>query len=621
MSQSSPSKPATPITSSILVPTTTKMITSASVGNLYILDHHHQQQQQHQRSASPSPSSSTSSLAHTMVIFFKVRGKMKYSNFIGSSLEDLNDVFINLFPEFSKESLRPFTIKHRETKIVYELDDIQDLYPGCILEMRKNSSDAINEGKRRNYVYTGFESDKIVIVMVGLPASGKTFIARKIRNLLNIMGISAKVFTVGEYRRNRVGAGQPAEFFDPGNLDGARVRLHMAVAAIDDMMQWLNSGSQVGIFDATNLTNERRQLILTRCTREGISKVIFVESIFNDSSKLEANMIENWKSSPDYSHQSQEEAVKSFRERISYYDKEYNEIDNDDLQYIKLFDVGKKIIANRITGYLPSRIMYLLMNLHLHSRPIWLCRAGASEWEVLRKKGGDPDLNHDGELFSHTLASWVTEHAKNQEITVWTSTFKRAIRTAQYISYPKVHVRGLDDIERGEWEGLTREEILRKTPEEFGAHLNDKLSYRIPRGECYLDVIQRLESVFLELERTRNASLIVSHPAPLRCLYGYITGESIENIPYIDIPLHTVISLRPTAYGCEIKKYPLNQDKKDIARLSLWIDDKRRFTFILYRDQDFYQKFSKETTSYSRSDSTIGNLIITITPSSSSSTN
>ncbi|GAM21785.1 hypothetical protein SAMD00019534_049600 [Acytostelium subglobosum LB1] len=533
-------------------------------GNKQQQQPHQQQQQKHQlhHSQNHNHYHQQQPHQHDLVIFFKVRGKMRSVVFTGHSLEDLNDVFVLNFPEFSKDTLTPFVIKHRQSRIVYELEEVSDLYPGCILEMRKNTSDSIVEGKRRNYVYTGFESNKIVVVMVGMPASGKTFIARKIRNLLNWMGVMAKVFTVSDYRRNRVGAKQSAEFFDPGNVDASRVRLHMAVAAIDDMMSWLNSGAQAGIYDATNLTEERRQLILARCTREGVNKVIFVESIYTDQSMMEENMLENWKLSPDYAHNvSESEAAKHFKERLFFYQKEYVAI-NDDLQYIKLYDVGKKIIANKITGYLPGRIMYLLMNLHLHSRPIWLCRSGLSEWKAQGRKGGDSDLNAEGETFSHLLASWVEEHTKNnEEVTVWTSTLKRAIRTAQYIPHPKVHVRALDDIERGEWVGLTREEILNQMPDEFGAHSDDKLGYRIPRGENYLDVIQRLESVILELERTRNTSLIVSHPAPLRCLYGYITGEPIEKFPFIQIPLHTVISLRPSAYGCEIKMYPLAMPK------------------------------------------------------------
>ena len=40
-----------------------------------------------------------------------------------------------------------------------------------------------------------------VICMVGLPARGKTYIAKKLARYLNWIGITTKVFNVGEYRR------------------------------------------------------------------------------------------------------------------------------------------------------------------------------------------------------------------------------------------------------------------------------------------------------------------------------------------------------------------------------------------------------------------------------------
>ena len=43
-----------------------------------------------------------------------------------------------------------------------------------------------------------------VIVMVGLPARGKTYIAKKLTRYLNWIGIKAKTFNVGEKTRNQV---------------------------------------------------------------------------------------------------------------------------------------------------------------------------------------------------------------------------------------------------------------------------------------------------------------------------------------------------------------------------------------------------------------------------------
>lgn len=64
----------------------------------------------------------------------------------------------------------------------------------------------------------------------------------------------------------------------------------------------------------------------------------------------------------------------------------------------------------------------------------------------------------------------------------------------------------------------------------------------------------RLEPIIMDLERQGNI-LIIGHQAILRCLYAYFMNYSQEDLPYIKIPLHTVIELTPKAYGCDEKKY------------------------------------------------------------------
>jgi hypothetical protein len=82
-------------------------------------------------------------------------------------------------------------------------------------------------------------------------------------------------------RRKKLGAHQPHNFFDPANEEGEKKRLHMAIAALDDMIEWLVAGGNVGIYDATNTTKQRRRLIQSRCTQESFD-VMFLESICND---------------------------------------------------------------------------------------------------------------------------------------------------------------------------------------------------------------------------------------------------------------------------------------------------------------------------------------------------
>ncbi|CAN0521974.1 unnamed protein product, partial [Ectocarpus sp. 8 AP-2014] len=48
--------------------------------------------------------------------------------------------------------------------------------------------------------------------------------------------------------------------------------------------------------------------------------------------------------------------------------------------------------------------------------------------------------------------------------------------------------------------------------------------------------------------------------AVLRCLYAYFLDLPSEEIPYLSIPLHTVIKLTPQAFGCNEKRFKLLDD-------------------------------------------------------------
>ncbi|KAF8640234.1 hypothetical protein AX16_010130 [Volvariella volvacea WC 439] len=87
-------------------------------------------------------------------------------------------------------------------------------------------------------------------------------------------------------------------------------------------------------------------------------------------------------------------------------------------------------------------------------------------------------------------------------------------------------------------------------PDDFANRDEDKFNYRYRGGESYRDVVVRLEPVIMELERQDNI-LIIGHQAILRCLYAYFHHLPQADLPYIKIPLHTVIKLTPKAYGCD----------------------------------------------------------------------
>lgn len=141
-------------------------------------------------------------------------------------------------------------------------------------------------------------------------------------------------------------------------------------------------------------------------------------------------------------------------------------------------------------------------------------------------------------------------------------------------------------VHQGTCEEMTYEQIQAAYPEEFKARDQNKFAYRYPRGESYEDLVVRLEPVMMELERQGNV-LVVSHQAVLRCVLAYFLDKtagklsqqlsiieiimgnnflSSDELPYLKVPLHTVIKLTPVAYGCKVEHIPLPIEAVDTHR-------------------------------------------------------
>ncbi|GAN08544.1 fructose- -bisphosphatase protein [Mucor ambiguus] len=406
---------------------------------------------------------------------------------------------------------------------------------------------------------------RIACVMVGLPARGKTYISQKVCRYLTWLGINTKVFNVGNYRRKLYGAKQEHSFFDPENPIGIQQRKESAKAALEDMIRWFNEDQGiVALYDATNSTQQRRQWLHERLTQENI-QVFFIESICQDESIILDNIREVKLTSPDYANTDPELAVSDFKARIDHYKDQYETITENDYTYIKLINVGSQVIINMIRGYLESRIVYYLMNLHTAPRKIYMSRHGESMFNLEGKIGGDSALSPRGMLYANKLPELIKQNLGDKDLIVWTSTMKRTIQTSSLLDYPKMHRKALDELDAGMCDGMTYEEIEEKYPEDYANRDEDKFNYRYRGGESYRDVVLRLEPVIMDLERQGNI-LIIGHQAVLRCIYAYFLNYRQEDLPYIKIPLHTVIELTPKAYGCDEKRYKVDIEAVDTHR-------------------------------------------------------
>uniref|UniRef100_A0A3P8ZKS3 6-phosphofructo-2-kinase domain-containing protein n=1 Tax=Esox lucius TaxID=8010 RepID=A0A3P8ZKS3_ESOLU len=406
-----------------------------------------------------------------------------------------------------------------------------------------------------------------LIVTVGLPARGKTYISKKLTRYLNWIGVPTREFNVGQYRRECVKIYKSFEFFRPDNEEGLKIRQQCASAALNDVRQYLaDEGGQVAVFDATNTTRERRQTITAFAEQNGF-KVFFVESVCEDPVVIAENIVQVKLGSPDYMNCNTEEAMEDFKKRIECYENSYETLDevwDRHLSYIKIIDVGRRYLVNQVQDHIQSRIVYYLMNIHITPRSIYLCRHGESDLNVKGCIGGDSGLSPRGREFAKYLGKFI-ESQDISDLKVWTSQMKRTIQTAEAVSVPYEQWKALNEIDAGVCEEMMYEEIQQHYPLEFALRDQDKYRYRYPKGESYEDLVQRLEPVIMELERQENV-LVICHQAVMRCLLAYFLDKTAEELPYLKCPLHTVLKLTPVAYGCKVESIFLNVDAVNTHR-------------------------------------------------------
>ncbi|KAI5862326.1 bifunctional 6-phosphofructo-2-kinase/fructose-2,6-bisphosphate 2-phosphatase [Durotheca rogersii] len=305
---------------------------------------------------------------------------------------------------------------------------------------------------------------KLVILMVGLPARGKSYITKKLRRYLAWQQHNTRIFNVGNRRRVAVvnppkhersqssvdvpvpgatilvnGAqipdspcqksppdqpdstpipmDQSAKFFDPNNEQAAKLRDEIAIDTLNELLDYLISGGgSVGILDATNSTIQRRQKLFDHIkAREPKLGILFIESVCKNPNLLEANMRLKL-SGPDYKDKDPVKSLADFKERVKAYESAYVPLgdyeEEHEMQYIKMTDVGKKLTHFGLGGFLSSGIAHYLSSFNLSPRQIWITRHGQSLDNEVGKIGGNSALTDRGDAYSLCLYKFITQKRK-----------------------------------------------------------------------------------------------------------------------------------------------------------------------------------------------------------------
>ena len=258
---------------------------------------------------------------------------------------------------------------------------------------------------------TELNTGNVALILVGLPARGKTFVSRNLSKYLRWIGIKTRTFSVAHYRRKLVGLQMRHEFFDPFNPTIMAERIRIANIALDEMCEWFTVPNQVAIYDAANITKQRREDIKAILLLRNVH-CVFIECLCDDPQLILRDIDDTIKFSPDYVGVDHEIAVKDMQRRIEHYENVYESIQDPDESYIKMINHGDKVIMNNCKSYLQSKILYYLLNVNQFKHAIYMCASGGGL--VKRAYKEDSSLQPAEEEFAKHLHEYIERNGSRE---------------------------------------------------------------------------------------------------------------------------------------------------------------------------------------------------------------
>ncbi|SPD75208.1 Phosphoglycerate mutase family protein [uncultured Desulfobacterium sp.] len=381
------------------------------------------------------------------------------------------------------------------------------------------------------------KNKKLYIVMVGLPARGKSTIARKLKENLEKDNVRTRIFNNGDLRRRLSGeeTWRP-EFYDPKNKEGVALREKIAMININGAKKYLGGNGQVAILDATNVSQARREKIIALLDDH---PQLFIECINDDEDILEASILRKVSLS-EFNRLDKHTAISVFKQRIRYYQQIYSHLKNE-RNFVKLHSLHNQILEEEIRDNIPfySRIRDFIVTDTVKN--LFLIRHGETFFNLEDRIGGDSGLTEKGNAQAKALA----QHFKTRKIPyIFTSKMKRTIQTANPIKRLQkdcaiIALKEFDEIDSGVCECMSYEEIRREMPEVYSRRKQDKYNYIYPDGEGYVSMKKRIDMGIkkaIYLASNSQNIMIVGHQAVNRMILSHFLYRRTEDVPYIYIP-------------------------------------------------------------------------------------
>lgn len=167
---------------------------------------------------------------------------------------------------------------------------------------------------------------------------------------------------------------------------------------------------------------------------------------------------------------------------------------------------------------------------------------------------GDWDLDELGRLQAEMLGEWYGRHP-----TVYSSPLKRAASTARHVALNGVvPVDGLMEINMGEWEGLTTDEIFERWPDDMETIYRKGVDLARGRtGETWAQLSTRMTETVKSLEPDPDGHTIaVAHGGAIRSYISSLTKTTDTHSQSLFTPANTAVThIALTERGPEILDY------------------------------------------------------------------
>lgn len=192
----------------------------------------------------------------------------------------------------------------------------------------------------------------------------------------------------------------------------------------------------------------------------------------------------------------------------------------------------------------------------------------------------DSELTQRG----HLQAKRVAERLKEMNIDIlYSSSLRRTMQTAGYISeatsLPVIRTDKLKEINGGDWEDLTWDELSARWPDAYNTWENTPHKHKMPNGESMEKFQERLVSEIKHIIKQNIGKniLIVTHGTAIRaliCFFRACTLEEMINVAWCDNTAITIIDYEDEFFTTvtEGDASHLGNDLGTITNQEWWIE-------------------------------------------------